>query len=275
MLISFYRFWHGRLRLKGAGLIVRLLAPYFGSLQSFPLLLPEGQILRLDFRDVSAWYWVNYVLGDKLEEAGLVEAVCRASKPGDVIWDVGANCGLLSYLLARRLPDCRIIFFEPNRAVYEIACAALQPFSQVSGINIGLSCRKQDHVPLVVPAGGSAVGTVEPQVLGEGNYTLHVALDAGDRLVEQVGLPAPNTIKIDTEGHEADVLTGLARTIANLKPMVFFEHISLSDDRVKKLVPFGFKLCSVSNRTGEFTMGFDRFVGHNSALLPESSTLGS
>lgn len=275
MLILFYRFWHGRLRLKGAGLLVRLLAPYLRSLQSFPLLLPEGQILRLDFRDVSAWYWLNYVLGDKLEEAGLVEAVYRASEPGDVIWDIGANCGLFSYLLACRLPDCRIIFFEPNRSVYEIACAALEPFSQVSGINIGLSCRKRDHVLLAVPAGGSAVGTVEPQVLREGNLTLQVALDAGDRLVEQAGLPAPNTIKIDTEGHEVDVLAGLAGTIANFKPTVFFEHLSLSDDRVKKLVPLGFRLCSVSDRTGELTMGFDRFVGHNSALLPESSRSGT
>ena len=270
MLIPFYRFWHRRLGLRGAGQVVRWFAPCFESLQHYPLTLPEGQVLRLDFRDVSAWYWLNYVLGDDLEEEGLVEAVCRAIGPGDVIWDIGANCGLFSYLLARKLPTSRICFFEPNPTVYTIASAALEPFRQVRGMNIGLSQRQRDHVSLTVPAGRSTVGTLEPQASGVAGRRLDVALDAGDRLVEEGGLPPPHLIKIDTEGHESDVLAGLARTIAKHKPKIFFEHISLSDDEVKKLAPPGYRLGTVSDRTGEVAAIFDRSVGHNSALWPET-----
>lgn len=271
MLIPFYRFWHRRLGLRGAGQVVRLFAPFLGSLQRYPLPLPEGQVLWLDFRDVSAWYWLNYVLGDDLEEVGLVEAVCRAAKPGDVIWDIGANCGLFSYLLARRLPASRIFFFEPNLSVYEIAFAALKPFRQVRGRNIGLSQSKRDHVSFTVPAGRSTVGTLAPLASGGASRRLDVALDVGDRLVEEEGLTPPDLIKIDTEGHEADVLAGLARTIAKHKPKIFFEHISLSDDEVKKLALPDYRLGSVSDRTGEITAIFDRSVGHNSVLWPKTS----
>ena len=257
--------------MKGAGLVIRLLAPHLRSLQSFPLALPEGQIVFLDLRDVSAWYWLNHILGDELEEGGLVEAVCKAAKPGDVIWDVGANCGLFSYLLARRLPQCRILFFEPNPIVYKVACSALKPFHNVSGRNIGLSSQSRNDASLTFPVGGSAVGTLESKTAGAEGISIAVALDVGDRLVEEVRLPAPSTIKIDTEGHEADVIAGLARTIAKTKANVFFEHLSLSDDQVKKLVPPGYRLCSVSDRTGELIEGFDRSAGHNSALLPKSS----
>lgn len=269
MLIRFYQFWHGCLKLKGAGFVVRKLAPYLRSLQNFPLQLPEGQTIRLDFRDVSAWYWMNYLLGDKLEEAGLVEAVCRVSKPGDVIWDVGANCGLFSYLLVRRLPGCRIVFFEPNPLVYENACSALKPFRNVTAKNVGLSSRQTKNALLAVPSGGSAVATLQPTALSQKHLTLVVSLDYGDRLIDEGELPAPDIIKIDTEGHEAEVLAGLVGVISAKKPKVFFEHLSISDSAIKKLVPPNYVLHSISDRTGELTFGFDRSVGHNSALLPE------
>jgi len=241
-------------------------------LQRFPLQLPEGQTVHLDFRDISAWYWLNHILGEKAEEAGLVEAVCEISKPGEVIWDVGANCGFFSYLVARRLPNCRLFFFEPNRFAFEIASAALRPFPHVSGMNIGLSLRKRDDGTLTIPAGESTLGSIQPKVPGRKNQTLPVLLDAGDRLVEEAGLPAPHVIKIDTEGHEAEVLAGLGRTILQHKTKVFFEHLGLTDQQVKNLLPPGYELFSISNLTGEIRRGLDRSVGHNLAIFPASSS---
>lgn len=211
---------------------------------------------------------MNYLLGDKLEESGLVEAICRASKPGDVIWDIGANCGLFSYLLARRLPSCRIVFFEPNPVVYDIACSALQPFPKVTARNVGLSSRHTKNAFLAVPLGGSTVATLQPKTLSQGGLALEVSLDYGDRLIDEGDLPAPDVIKIDTEGHEAEVIVGLMGAISAKKPRVFFEHLSLSDSAIKKLVPPNYVLHSVSDRTGELTLEFDRSAGHNSALLP-------
>lgn len=269
LLMNFYRFWHGRLKFKGAGLAIRLLAPYSALLQRYPLVLPEGQTLHLDFRDVSAWYWLNYTLGDKLEEEGLIESLRRVSKPGDTIWDVGANCGLFSYVVARNLPECRIVFFEPNPFVFGIACSALQPFSNVQGVNIGLSSSKHEDISLTLPPGGSTVGTLEPNKLGRLGAIISVSVDTGDSIINSLRAPAPDTIKIDAEGHEGEILKGLASTIKARGPKIFFEHIGLSDSEVRALVPARYSLNSVADGTGEIKKTFERQAGHNALLLPQ------
>lgn len=267
-LVSFYRFWRGRLGLKGAGLALRLLAPVTRGLQRYPLVLPEGHVVHIDFTDVSAWYWINHLLGDRLEERGLLQAMKHAARPGDVVWDVGANAGLLSYLLVRSLPSCAVVFFEPNPAVYAIASEALAPFAQAKGVPVGLSSDSKATARMVVPQGGSTVGSLGGAPAERASGGLTVRLARGDELIERGEIPAPNVIKIDTEGHEAEVLAGLGRTIARLRPKIFFEHISLSDAQVSALVPQGYDIFSVSDRSGETRPGFDRRRGHNSALLP-------
>lgn len=224
--------------------------------------------MRLDFRDVSAWYWLNHFLGEEPEEAGLLQAMAKASQTGEVIWDVGANCGLFSYLLGRRRPDNRIIFFEPNRFAFEMASSALRPFPKISGMNIGLSRCKLQNACFTIPKGESTLGALQPKVPSGGKEIFSVVLDAGDRLVEQEGWPAPHLLKIDTEGHEVEVLAGLARTIRHHKTKVFFEHLGLTDNQVKNLLFPGYELFSISNETGELIRGLDRSVGHNAAMLP-------
>ena len=273
LLVRCYRIWHGRMKLRGLGLTIRILAPHFKSLQSYPLQLPEGQTLHLDFRDVSAWYWMNYTLGDRLEEEGLLQALRRVSKPGDTIWDVGANCGLFSYILARNLPDCRIVFFEPNPFVYGIARSALRPFANVQGMNIGLSSSTRENTPLTLPRGGSTVGTLEPKQLGRVGPVISVSVDTGDQIIDKHGLPAPDTIKIDAEGHESEILKGLSRTIEQRTPKIFFEHIGLTNHTIQNIVPRGYNLHSVADDTGEIQRSFERRTGHNALLMPSEDTI--
>jgi len=268
LLLSFYKIWHGRFGLKGAGLVIRLLAPHSRTLQNCPLRLPEGHSIYLDFRDVSAWYWLNFTLGDQLEEAGLIQAVCSVAQPGAVIWDVGANSGLFSYVLARKLPNCRIFYFEPNPSVYKIARSALRPFGNAEGLNIGLSSGCSTATPMAVPNGASTVGTINPGPLGRKVSITMIEVEKGDSLVESGRLPAPHILKIDTEGHEPHTLAGVKSTILEGRPTIFFEHISLSDSEVRALMPEGYKLCTVSDQTGEL-VAFNRKVGHNSAFLPQ------
>jgi hypothetical protein len=43
--------------------------------------------------------------------------------------------------------------------------------------------------------------------------------------LDLLGLPAPDLMKIDVEGHEADVLRGAQQTIRQNRPMIIFESV--------------------------------------------------
>jgi hypothetical protein len=66
--IAFYRIWHGTLHLKGAGALLTRMASFSKGLQHYHLKLPEDNSIELDFRDVSAMYWLNHLLGDPLRK---------------------------------------------------------------------------------------------------------------------------------------------------------------------------------------------------------------
>lgn len=63
----------------------------------------------------------------------------------------------------------------------------------------------------------------------------------------------------------------LAPRIREHRPILFFEHLELSDEQVAALVPEGYSLGTVSDETGAILPCFDRSKGHNSALTPKSS----
>jgi FkbM family methyltransferase len=267
LVVSFYRIWHGKLHLKGAGLLIRRLLPFLPALYQYRLQIQEGHAITLDFRDASAFYWLNHVCGDRYEEDGLLTAVKQHGSENDVVWDVGANCGLFSYRLATESCFRKVIFFEPNPAMFRLASSALEHLPNATGHECALSdC--VGTADLTIPEGKSTMGTLESfRTLREG-ITASIECMTGDDLIARGIVPAPRIIKIDTEGHEASVILGLQETISRYKPIIFFEHISLADAVIKHLMPADYTIYSVSNIDGSLLKGFDRSRGHNSAFVP-------
>lgn len=262
IMLPIYRWWHGSMHRKGAGFIIKNLASISTSLQQCPLALQEGQTVHLDFRDISAFSWINYTLGEPFEETGLIKSMASLITTDSVVWDVGANCGKVSYVLAKETPARKIVFFEPIDAVYKLAQAALEPFGHVSGLNIAVS-DSSGKATLLIPRGNSTMAEITAE---NGDYS--VECRTGDDLIATGAAPPPNILKIDTEGHEAKVLAGLRQTIISHRPTIFFEHLSFADSEIYNLVPPGYELFSVSNKDGVLGKGFDRRRGHNTALLP-------
>jgi len=241
LAVAFYRLWHGRLRLKGAGLLIKFLAPHCKSLQHFPLQLNEGQTINLDFRDISAACWLNYTLGDSFEETGLLKAMASVINENSVVWDVGANCGKVSYLLAKETRAKEVIFFEPITSMYEISSAANAPFSKVSGINVALS-HANGRAELSIPHGNSTMAEIKTANSSNSAKTCSIECRVGDELVSGGIVSPPNVIKIDTEGHELKVIAGLRSVIANSRPSIFLEHLSLSDSEIRDITPDGYEV---------------------------------
>jgi FkbM family methyltransferase len=267
-LVFFYRMWHGRLHLKGAGYLIGKLAPSTKSLQRHQLKLPEGQYIELDFRDTSGACWLNLSLGDDCREAGLLKAMCTFVQRDTVVWDVGANCGIVSYMLAKSAPECRIVFFEPIEAMFTLACSALAPFPLASGFNHALS-DKSGSSEMTIPHRNTSLATLHPDLTESSGRKANILCKTGDELIGQAFAPKPDVIKIDTEGHEAQVISGLQKTIREKRPVIFFEHLSLSDSQISEMKPEGYEIFSVGSVDGVLLKGFDRYRAHNSVLIPQ------
>lgn len=268
-LVFFYRIWHGVFHLKGAGALLTKAAASSEKLRHYPLKLAEGQTIEVDFRDVSSMYWLNSLLGDPFEEKGLLAAIKPFLKGKDVIWDIGANSGLLSYHLAKKGNPGELHLFEPNPRMSKLAAMALSAFPHARVHHYGISDRNAEFT-LTIPEGHTTMGTLEPDATGRKGMKCEVTCRLGDELVFKEGFSPPQVIKIDTEGHELAVIAGLSKIIETHRPVVFFEHISLDREEVKSLVPSNYSLFTVSDSTGELVPDLDSHAGHNSVLVPHA-----
>lgn len=264
-LVGLYKLWHGALRLPGAGILLHHSAAFCPALQKYPLIISPKIRVHVDFRDVSAFCWINHLLRDPFTEIGLVKAIAARPSSSGTIWDVGANGGLFSFVLANMVSCTKIEFFEPQPALFRLAKEATADFANVRGHNFALSDNNGEALFNLPKGDSSRCKIVSDPPLGFVGKTMIVS---GDRLVADKQATPPNLIKIDTEGHEKKVLTGLVTTIKMMKPDIFFEHIDQSDRDIESMCPVGYELFTATNGSGKLVKGLNRHIGHNAAFLP-------
>jgi len=282
-IVNFYRFWHGRCGLPGARLLLKKSSQFLGGLQHYPLKIAGIGTVPVDFRDYSGLLWLQHLMGDRLAstdiEGGLFAAIGRFLKDGDVFWDVGANVGTVSVHVVNNFPNARVFAFEPNPHIFNSLNTLFKGHPRVKPF----ACALSDHsaqVTMTIPKGKSVGGSIEglDYVLKSSNRTREEmdqvsveAISADELLARDSALLPPKVIKIDVEGHESAVLRGMAQTIAKHRPVLFFEHLYLSDAEVAGLVPSGYAIHSVNNESGGLSPGFERNAGHNSVLVPKAA----
>lgn len=221
----------------------------------------------VDFRDNSAFYLLNFLLGERSEEQGLSVVIRRYLRPKSTFWDVGANAGLISALVFASDPTVKIISIEPNPLLAARLRLLFANHKRILVLERGLSDIKGE-APLFIPDGASSVGTLEARggALGK---TVKVLLSRGDTLLDEFpGWPPPALIKIDVEGHESAVFQGLSGIIRRHRPLIIFEHLFLPDEIVEQLTPPGYERFSIHDVTGELITRIERQLSHNSLLLP-------
>ncbi len=264
VLIRFYKWWHGRLRLKGAGLLLKLVAQRYRGLQNYPLSVPEVGVVLLDLRDMGSFMWLNYAVDGHHPEEALVTIIHALAKPGQVLWDVGANVGLISALCAGGdFGFRRIEAFEPNPALLGSLRALLKDSScvRVHGIALG-DC--ETKAMLNLKRGDST----RSSLVDEGEESLEIMISAGDVLIQAGQAESPDIIKVDTEGFEPQVLAGLKETILEKMPCMIFEEFSSLDSFVMSYVASGYRRFFIT-RDGYLTIDKNHPVrGHNGALIP-------
>ena len=140
-----------------------------------------------------------------------------------VLLDIGANIGNHTVALASY---CSGIFaYEPQKEVYSILKKNIinNKLSNVTALNYGIS-DIDDQLKLYINTVGNNGGTSFCRNLKSDRHEVQIAeVRVGDDVIRDLGIKSVDFIKIDVEGFEAKVISGLKNTIKNHRPFVALE----------------------------------------------------
>lgn len=156
--------------------------------------------------------------------------VRRFVRPGDVVWDVGANVGLFTFSSATRAGRAgSAVAIEPEPFLARLLrrSAAIQPPGAApTAVVEAAASDEAGRAELTVPLAGLASSHLSclPGSRGAGSARRSVAIDTVtlDRLLER-GHPPPTILKIDVESAEERVLRGATRVLDEARPIVLCE----------------------------------------------------
>lgn len=235
----------GLLGLRGS--LFRLYCRCFG---------PAGGILQLDVAGKSAKFYVySQQYADWLKtldkEGYLLELLIWNLHSGDCFYDVGAEIGLYTLLLAKVVGEKgKIIAFEPEDSSYERLRENLKlnGLRNVRLFHLALGSHSGEG-KLYIGRVGVAPGLINTSTTRNRQIVQKVQIIEGDRFVEMSNLSQPRAVKIDVEGFEYNVIQGLKKTLSDrtcqmvcceIHPKMLPKEFS-SNDVIDLLRSYGFK----------------------------------
>jgi FkbM family methyltransferase len=130
----------------------------------------------------------------------------------EVVFDVGANVGQSALAFAAAWRHAKIHSFEPVPDSHGRLVRATQHLEQVTAHPLALGRRSET---LKMSANGRATSNhiLPDQTAPDG---IEVDVRAGRDMLAELALPHLSYLKIDTEGHDLDVLKGFGDTLARI-----------------------------------------------------------
>ena len=145
----------------------------------------------------------------KYYEQAFDKAMFEAIKPGDVIWDVGANVGYYTRKFSDSVGSAGQVFaFEPFPATAARLRAELTGVETVTVLPVALGAETGTVSMREGDDEFGATSRIVAQGAGESRVTC-VDIATGDSIFSRGLAAAPAIIKIDTEGFELDALNGM------------------------------------------------------------------
>jgi FkbM family methyltransferase len=189
---------------------------------------PNGDVFERD--DQGAEFLVPTQLGGlfkfgniKHTEATETTVLLRHLRPGDILFDIGANAGIHSIRLARAVPGLQVYAFEPVNLNHQV----LSKNVARNGL--------EDSIHVLRLAVGEASGTAQMiSGFGTGNFLAEdqsvrqrelesVEVVSIDSFVKENGIRSVSAIKCDVEGYEHKVLSGAQKCLTIMRPIVLVE----------------------------------------------------
>lgn len=181
-----------------------------------------------------------------------------------VFFDIGANIGIFSLYASHRFDDIDIFSFEPVSDNYAalVSNIKLNNMANVKPFNFAISdqnklCDLYINDPRVGNSGAQInLSDNEKQKNFHAVRFESVISFSLDKLIDEFEFPVPNFVKIDVDGLEVAILSGMIKVMAHerLRSILIefndIEELNLWSDNLKKI---GLKLDS----------SFDNVLGHS------------
>lgn len=177
-------------------------------------------LIQLDTRSYLEWK-VFFFGAYERESIALLQ---RLAHPGSVALDIGANVGMVTLPLARRVGSDGVVHaFEPNPPVYDrlLVNIALNNLPNVVTNNIALGSFT-GHAELYGSRGANQGMSSLAHHPGL-NRTATCRIETMDDYAARISLGRVDLIKIDTEGADVAVLLGGQHVISTFRPALYFE----------------------------------------------------
>lgn len=127
------------------------------------------------------------------------------------IFDVGANVGQSCTAYAAAFPDAAIHAFEPVPMAFGLLRDAAAPFPGIVTHNLALGSAPGTAVMTARRASSGNRILAAPPAAGE---VVEVPVETGAAVAARLGVDAISFLKIDTEGHDLEVLKGFGPLLA-------------------------------------------------------------
>jgi len=213
--------WTQRLGRVASGAICRL-----GATPLVVRAQQDGSRLLLDARsrtEASALWLGEY-------EADEIAFLSTCLEPDSVVLDIGANVGLMTTPLARRLHLLggrgRVIAFEPvpvnaERLRRNVAINHLD--GRVDVVELALGETEGRAVMVKEGPAGSSDNALVALTADSEAGGVSAELATADSVLDEFALERVDLVKIDVEGYEVPVLRGARRLLAQHRPIVYGE----------------------------------------------------
>jgi FkbM family methyltransferase len=157
-------------------------------------------------------------------DRSVIDVLVRLSQPRDCLWDIGANIGFISSTFLSRVENSKCVAVEPLPDVHALLSHNLLQFgAQRSKCLMAAVSDKPGFGNILRTHGNIGHSHLISEEATNANTT-RVNLVDGEHLLSAFG--PPNLLKIDVEGHETQVITGLGSVIKTSRPraIVFETH---------------------------------------------------
>jgi FkbM family methyltransferase len=213
-------------------------------LQGKTVTIRSGEAAGLLFRvPRSSTVWIS----GKVETPVQV-ALRRALRPGDVFFDVGANVGFFTILGARLVgPSGKVVAFEPHPANVEALRANVEANAFENVVVVPNAVTASSGERLLDIRSATLAKLVEDR--SEPGAAELVPATSIDDFVSTHADLIPDVLKIDVEGHEVEVLSGMRGTLTQHSPVIVCEMHGLNESFRRALAEFGYTF-EVLDRAG-------------------------
>ena len=204
----------------------------------------EGYFLNLDMQTEKDYWLGTY-------EMDLQTSLRRLVKPGMIAYDVGANIGYISLMLAHLVgSEGKVFSFEalPSNTIRWQENISLNGLSDRTHLIHGAVADRQSTIRFLVHASGG-MGKVIGSAGREESYEDEIEVPgiSLDDFVFNQNNPAPDLIKLDIEGGEVLALPGMRRVLSETQPTLLMELHGQESIRVswEILSDIGYRICKM------------------------------